>query len=258
MPSSTFDLIVIGAGPGGYVCAIRAAQLGLKTALVEKDKHLGGTCLNVGCIPSKSLLHSTEQYAFLKHQGPRHGIVADNLKVDIQALMKKKDGVVNALRKGVQGLVAKNKIALFNGSGKLLGEGKVEVKNEQSTETLEASNIVIATGSQPVELPSLPFDGQRVISSDQAIALTEAPEKLVVVGGGAIGLELGSVWQRLGSAVTIIEFLPRIAAGLDEDITVAEAALREADNPNSAALKIRGTFNQQQAQRRGEGRQRRG
>ena len=217
----TYDLLVIGAGPGGYVCAIKGAQLGLKTAIVEKDAYLGGTCLNVGCIPSKSLLHSTEMYAFLRHHAADHGIQSENPSIDLAGLMKKKDSAVASLRKGVQGLIRKNKIELIKGKGRLVGQGGVEVKNQATTELVKARHIVIATGSKPVELPFLPFDGKQIISSDQAIALNKVPERLTVVGGGAIGLELGSVWSRLGSQVTLVEFLPRIAAGFDIGITQA-------------------------------------
>ncbi len=219
MPEDTFDLGVIGSGPGGYVAAIRGAQLGLKTALIEKDKNLGGTCLNVGCIPSKALLHSTEMYHFAAHESSAHGIKIGDVSMDIATLMKKKNGVVNTLRKGVETLVKKRKIAIFNGHGKLLGNGKIEIKSENDSEEIVARNIILATGSKVAELPFLKCDGKHVVSSDDAIAFDSAPEKLIVIGGGAIGLELGSVWSRLGSDVTIVEFLPRIAATYDPDIT---------------------------------------
>ena len=219
MPEDTFDCAVIGSGPGGYVAAIRAAQLGLKTAIIEKDKFLGGTCLNVGCIPSKALLHSTEMYHFAAHESSAHGIKTGDVSMDIATLMKKKTGVVDTLRRGVETLIKKRKIAIFKGYGKLLGNGKIEIKGEKNSEEIAARNIILATGSKVAELPFLKCDGVHIVSSDDAIAFDSAPEKLIVIGGGAIGLELGSVWSRLGSEVTIVEFLPRIAATYDPDIT---------------------------------------
>ncbi len=219
MPEDTFDLAVIGSGPGGYVAAIRAAQLGLKTAIIEKDKFLGGTCLNVGCIPSKALLHSTEMYHFAAHESSAHGINTGDVSMNIATLMKKKTGVVDTLRRGVETLIKKRKIAIFKGHGKLLGNGKIEIKGEKDSEEIVARNIILATGSKVAELPFLKCDGKHVVSSDDAIAFECAPEKLIVIGGGAIGLELGSVWSRLGSDVMIVEFLPRIAATYDPDIT---------------------------------------
>lgn len=214
-----YDLVVIGAGPGGYVCAIRAAQLGLKTALVEKRSTLGGTCLNVGCIPSKALLHSTELFSTVQHHGLSHGIKAGSLELDLASLLQRKDEVVNRLVKGVEQLVRARKIEIVRGFAQLQGNRQVMVAMQDGTQRLlESPAIVIATGSVPVELPFLPFDEDRVVHSDQAIAFREVPRRLVVVGGGAIGLELGSVWARLGSEVTIVEFLPTIAAGFDEDI----------------------------------------
>ncbi|MGJ3243967.1 MAG: dihydrolipoyl dehydrogenase [Opitutales bacterium] len=216
---TSFDLIVIGSGPGGYVAAIRAAQLGFKTALVEKSPNLGGTCLNVGCIPSKALLHSTEIVHFLKDKGGNHGIRTGDLKVDIPTLMKKKSAVVDQLRGGVAQLVKKRGITVFAGHGRFKGPGEVEVRGKDETTVLKGEKILIATGSAPVELPFMKFDGKTIVSSDEAIAFDAVPEKLVVVGGGAIGLELGSVWARLGSEVTVVEFLPRIAPTFDEDIS---------------------------------------
>lgn len=215
MSEKNFDLVVIGAGPGGYVAAIRASQLGLKTAIVEKDKHLGGTCLNVGCIPSKSLLHSTEMFDFLVREGAGHGIQAKNMTVDIQTLMQKKDSVVNKLRGGVKALMKANKIDVFEGAAKMVSAKEVEVNGTR----LKAQSIVIATGSQAVELPFMKFDGKTIVSSDQAIAFDQVPKKMVVVGAGAIGLELGSVWHRLGADVTIVELLPRVAITFDHEIS---------------------------------------
>jgi dihydrolipoamide dehydrogenase len=211
---SSFDLIVIGAGPGGYVCAFRAAQLGLKVALVEKRATLGGTCLNVGCIPSKALLHSSEQFVFAKHHAAAHGIKLAGVEVDLATMLKKKDDVVAKLTGGVAQLAKARKITVVTGAACFVNATTVAVGDQQLT----AKNIVIATGSAPVELPFLKFDGKTVVSSDHAIALPAVPKKLVVVGGGVIGLELGSVWARLGAEVTVVEFLPKIAATYDDDI----------------------------------------
>ena len=219
MSESTFDVVVIGSGPGGYVSAIRCAQLGLKTALVEKSKHLGGTCLNVGCIPSKALLHSTEMLHFAKDQAASHGFDIPTVNVDIAKMMERKTKVVDQLRGGVQQLTSKRGIENIHGAAKLIGDGKIEVTSEEGTKTIEAKHIIIATGSSIIELPFLKFNDETIVSSDDAIAFPEIPEKLVVVGGGAIGLELGSVWSRLGSEVTVIEFLPRIAPTFDEDVS---------------------------------------
>jgi len=225
MPEAiSYDALVIGAGPGGYVCAIRCAQLGLKTAIVEKNPRLGGTCLNVGCIPSKALLHSTEIYHELLHGAKKHGITAKEVSMDISALMKKKDGVVDKLGKGVRMLVEKRGIEILTGAAKLLGDGQVEVSGKEGTQTVTAKEIILATGSKPVELPFMPYDGERIVHSDHGIAFDSVPSKLAVIGGGAIGLELGSVWARLGSEVDVIEFLPEIATGFDPD--VAKAARR--------------------------------
>jgi dihydrolipoamide dehydrogenase len=221
MAETLYDLVVIGAGPGGYVAAIRAAQLGLRTALVEKDAFLGGTCLNVGCIPSKALLHSTELYHTLATQAAVNGIKVGKISADIAALMKRKGEVVEKLRGGVKQILDKRGVTIIQGLGKIGAGGKsVEViRADGSAQKLETKNILIATGSVPVELPFLKFDGKVVVSSDHAIAFTEVPEKLVVIGAGAIGLELGSVWARLGSEVTVVELLPRIAPTFDEDIS---------------------------------------
>jgi dihydrolipoamide dehydrogenase len=215
MAENSFDVVVIGSGPGGYVAAIRAAQLGMKTAIVEKDKHMGGTCLNVGCIPSKSLLHSTELYHFMEHDASKHGIEAKSLKADIAALMKKKDGVVTQLRGGIKALMKANKIEVFQGHGELKSATEIEV----SGKVLSAKNIILATGSSIIELPFMKFDGQTIVSSDDAIAFDSVPKNIVVVGAGAIGLELGSVWNRLGADVTIVELLPRIAITFDHEIS---------------------------------------
>lgn len=216
--ANTFDCIIIGSGPGGYVAAIRAAQLGFKTALVEKSEHLGGTCLNVGCIPSKALLHSTEMFHFATHNAASHGIQIKQPAIDVTQLMAKKSATVDQLRGGIQHLMKANKIKVFQGLGSLSPENKVRVQGKSET-TIEGQHIILATGSRVIELPFLPFDGETIVSSDEAIAFSEVPKKLVVVGAGAIGLELGSVWARLGAEVEVIEFLPNIAAGFDIDVS---------------------------------------
>ena len=216
----SFDIIVIGGGPGGYVCAFRAAQLGMKVALVEKRPTLGGTCLNVGCIPSKALLHSSEHVTWAKHHAKEHGIKLGAVEVDFAAFMKRKDDVVAKLVGGVGQLAKARKITVVTGAAAFTGQKTVRVTppdNAPATE-LTAKNIVIATGSAPVELPFMKFDARTIVSSDHAIAFDSVPKKLVVVGGGAIGLELGSVWSRLGSDVTVVEFLPKIVATYDDDI----------------------------------------
>ena len=210
----SFDLIVIGAGPGGYVCAFRAAQLGLKVALVEKRPTLGGTCLNVGCIPSKALLASSEHYVFAKQHAAEHGVKLGSVELDLATLMKKKDGVVTKLTGGVAQLAKARKVTVITGAAKFVSANTISVGDQKLT----AKNIVIATGSAPVELPFMKFDGQTVVSSDHAIAFDSVPKKLVVVGGGVIGVELGSVWARLGADVTVVEFLPSIIATFDADI----------------------------------------
>ena len=216
-----FDLVVIGAGPGGYTAAIKAAQLGMKTAIVEKEKNLGGTCLNVGCIPSKALLSSSQLFHEAKHGFKSHGIKAEGLSFDVAAMMKRKNGVVRKMARGIDYLMNKNGIEHVSGSGRIVNAGEVEVTGGEAGRTLKTKRILIATGSSVSGLPFLEFDGETVLSSDHAIALGQAPESMIVIGGGAIGLELGSVWARLGTKVTVVEFLPRIAAMFDEDITQA-------------------------------------
>ena len=213
-----FDVLVVGAGPGGYVCAIRCAQLGLNTGLIERNPRLGGTCLNVGCIPSKALLHSTEIYHELIHSADSHGIVTKGISHDLSKLMKKKDAVVDQLGKGVQALVKKKGVTIIPGAAKVLSDGQVEVTTSKSSTVHCAKEIILATGSKPVELPFLPFDGKKIVHSDHGIAFEKVPKKMVVIGGGAIGLELGCVWSRLGADVTIVEFLPEICPQLDSDV----------------------------------------
>jgi len=219
MPDFDYQLVVIGSGPGGYVAAIRASQLGLKTAIVEKDKTLGGTCLNVGCIPSKALLASSEHLHFAKERFAAHGIITGDIKLDLGAMMKRKGEVVGKLTGGVAYLMKKNKIDVVKGLGRPVDGNTVEVTDESGAKkTLKTQNILLATGSVPVELPFLKFDGKKIISSDQGIALEKVPKTMLIIGAGAIGLELGSVWARLGTEVTVIEFLPRIAAvGFDAE-----------------------------------------
>jgi dihydrolipoamide dehydrogenase len=217
----SFDLIIIGAGPGGYVCAFRAAQLGLKVALVEKRPTLGGTCLNVGCIPSKALLSSSEHFVFAKQHAADHGVKLGSVELDLATLLKKKDAVVQKLVGGVAQLAKARKITVITGAASFVSANTIEIAGDatpSSRQTLTAKNIVVATGSAPVELPFMKFDGTTVVSSDHAIAFDSVPKKLVVVGGGAIGLELGSVWSRLGADVTVVEFLPKIVATYDDDI----------------------------------------
>ena len=214
-----YDLVVIGSGPGGYVCAIRAAQLGLKVAVVEKRATHGGTCLNVGCIPSKALLHASELFEEAGHKFAKMGIGVGQPTLDLAQMMAFKDEGVAGNVKGVDFLFKKNKIETFHGTGRVLGAGKVEVAaDDGATQTLETKAIVIATGSDVARLKGLEIDETTIVSSTGALSLPEVPKKLVVVGGGVIGLELGSVWRRLGSEVVVVEFLDRILPGMDVDL----------------------------------------
>jgi len=218
MADAAYDVIVIGTGPGGYVCAIRAAQLGLKTAVVEKRATHGGTCLNVGCIPSKALLHASELYEEAGHNFAKMGIAVGKPQLDLAGLMKFKDAGVDSNVKGIDFLFRKNKVDAVRGTGRILAPGKVEVQANGGTSVLETRNIVIATGSDVARLKGIEIDEQRIVSSDQAIALPRVPRRLLVIGAGVIGLELGSVWRRLGSQVTVVEFLDRILPGIDAEI----------------------------------------
>ncbi|MCI4678507.1 dihydrolipoyl dehydrogenase [Rhodoblastus acidophilus] len=212
----SYDLIVIGTGPGGYVCAIRAAQLGLKTAVVEKRKTHGGTCLNIGCIPSKALLHASEMFEEAAHGLAHLGVNVGKAKLDLAAMMKHKDETVGANVNGVAFLLKKNKIDAFHGAGSIPAAGKVEVTAEDgSKQVLETKNIVIATGSDVAGLPGVTIDEKIVVSSTGALELGKVPAKMIVVGAGVIGLELGSVWRRLGAEVTVVEYLDRILPGMD-------------------------------------------
>src|SRR5215468_3244044 len=215
-----FDVVIIGSGPGGYVAAIRSAQLGLKTAVIEKDKELGGTCLNVGCIPSKALLTSSDHLMFVKKEAAKHGIVVDGARADLAKMHERKNRVVKTFNSGVRSLMKTNKVTVFEGWGTITAPGKISIKSSNGqTQEIETKNIVIATGSTPMELPFAKFDGKTIVSSTEALEFTEAPKKLVVIGAGAVGLELGSVWNRLGSEVTMLEFLPRIALGFDLELS---------------------------------------
>ena len=214
-----YDLIVIGTGPGGYVCAIRAAQLGLKTAVVEKRATFGGTCLNVGCIPSKALLHASELFEEAGHMFGKMGIGVSAPKLDLAAMMAFKDQGVDGNVKGVDFLLKKNKVDTFHGAGRIAAPGKVEVKGDDGkTQMLETKSIVIATGSDVARLKGIEIDEKRVVSSTGALVLDKVPEHLLVVGAGVIGLELGSVWRRLGAQVTVVEFLDGVLPGMDGEV----------------------------------------
>ncbi len=219
MPPATPDVVVLGAGPGGYVAAIRAAQLGLSTVCVEKDKTLGGTCVNVGCIPSKAMLQSSEHYEFLRTHAADHGLVVGDVRVDVARMLKRKEDVVAQNTKGLEFLFRKNKITWAKGLGTLERNNVVSVKSEDGTTTsFQAKHVIIATGSEPIALPSLEFDEERVLSNVGALRIPEVPKHLIVIGGGVIGLELGSVWRRLGAKVTVVELFPTILPGMDADV----------------------------------------
>jgi len=219
MADAQYDVVVIGGGPGGYVCAIRAAQLGLKTACVERRGALGGTCLNVGCIPSKALLNASEKFAEAGHGLAALGVKTGKVGLDLAAMMGHKDKVVGELTKGIAFLLKKNKIDYVRGAGSLTGPGAISVTDEAGNETeLAAAHIVLATGSDHMDLAGVTIDEKRIVSSTGALALPKVPKRLIVVGGGYIGLELGSVWRRLGSEVRVVEFLDRIVPGMDGEI----------------------------------------
>jgi dihydrolipoamide dehydrogenase len=219
VPTQPADVVVIGGGPGGYVAAIRAAQLGLSTVCVEMDRTLGGTCVNVGCIPSKALLQSSEHFEFARAHAAEHGIVLGSVTLDLAAMMRRKDAVVAANTRGVEFLFRKNNVTWAKGEGRLLPGNVVEVRAADGARTAYAArSVIVATGSVPSALPFLPFDEQRVLSNVGALAIPEVPRHLIVIGGGVIGLELGSVWRRLGAKVTVVEFMPTILPGNDEDV----------------------------------------
>ena len=216
---ATYDLVVIGTGPGGYVCAIRAAQLGMKVAVVEKSATLGGTCLNIGCMPSKALLHASEMFEEASHSFAKMGVSVPAPKLDLPAMMNFKQQGIDGNVKGVEFLMKKNKIDVIAGKGRILGTGKVEVSgNDGKTQTVETKNIVIATGSDVAQLKGVQIDEKRIVSSTGALSLEKVPGKLLIVGAGVIGLELGSVWHRLGAQVTVVEFLDRILPGMDGEV----------------------------------------
>mgnify|MGYP001423559110 CR=1 FL=1 len=216
---NNFDLIVIGGGPGGYVCAIRAAQLGLKTACVESRGALGGTCLNVGCIPSKSLLNLSDNYIKAKKNFNQQGIEISDIKLNIEKMMSNKDKSVQVLTKGVEFLLKKNKVTYLKGKGVIFTQNNVVVYENEKKLSYKAKNIVIATGSQPTSLPGIDIDEKNIVSSTGALSFKKVPKKLAIIGGGYIGLEMGSVWSRLGSSVTVIEYLNFITPGMDKEIS---------------------------------------
>jgi len=219
-----YDLIVVGSGPGGYVAAVRAAQLGLKTACIEKETRLGGVCLNVGCIPSKALLDSSEYYHLAKDHLAEHGIKTGKLTLDLSAMMARKEQVVEELTGNVRKLLEGNNIEIFKGTARLAGEDRVELRQDtgsgrkKTAQTLQAKSIILATGSSPVQVPGLEFDGKRIVTSTEALEFKTIPKHLGIVGGGYIGLELGSVWLRLGTKVTVVEMLPQIASTMDGQV----------------------------------------
>ncbi|WP_375157951.1 dihydrolipoyl dehydrogenase [Bradyrhizobium sp. RDT46] len=215
---ATYDLVVIGTGPGGYVCAVRASQLGMKVAVVEKNATLGGTCLNVGCMPSKALLHASEMFEEAAHSFAKMGVSVSAPKLDLPAMMNFKQQGIDGNVKGVEFLMKKNKIDVLKGSGKILGSGKVEVSADGKSQVVETKNIVIATGSDIARLKGIEIDEKRIVSSTGALSLDKVPGKLLIVGAGVIGLELGSVWHRLGAEVVVVEFLDRILPGMDGEI----------------------------------------
>ena len=218
------DIVIIGAGPGGYVAAIRAAQLGFDVASIEKEEALGGTCVRVGCIPSKALLESSERFVEAREHLAEHGVEVDGVRLDLARLLARKDAVVKSNTDGVAFLYKKNDVTRYRGTGEIVAPGRVVVHREEGDEEVEADHIVIATGSSVASLRGVELDGERIVGSDEAIAFAEVPERLVVIGAGYIGLELGSVWARLGAEVTVLEYLDRILPGMDEDI--AKEALK--------------------------------
>ena len=219
MPEKTYDVVVIGGGPGGYVAAIRAAQLGLKTACVEQRKTLGGTCLNVGCIPSKALLTSSEKFEEAKHSLAGHGIKLGSVELDLPTMMANKNKVVKDNTAGIEFLFKKNKIDWLKGKGRISGKNEVTVEGDGGAEVIGAKNIIIATGSESIPVAGVEVDEQRIVTSTGALELTEVPKRFAVIGGGVIGLELASVWGRLGAEVTVIEYLDRILPGLDGEVS---------------------------------------
>ncbi|MCU0787004.1 MAG: dihydrolipoyl dehydrogenase [Verrucomicrobia bacterium] len=227
MSTTKHDLVVIGAGPGGYVAAIRAAQLGLDVAVVERESALGGTCLRIGCIPSKALLESSERYWAARNEFAAHGVKMAGVKLDLTAMLKRKKRIVEDLTRGIEGLFRKNKITRYAGQGRLLGNGRIGVKAKDGMTELQAGVILIATGSTPAPLPGVELDGGHVGTSTDALSYATVPRHLVVIGAGYIGLELGSVWNRLGARVTVLEYLDRILPGMDAEIAAEAKKLFE-------------------------------
>jgi dihydrolipoamide dehydrogenase len=221
------DLIVIGAGPGGYVAAIRAAQLGMNVACIDENEQPGGTCLRVGCIPSKALLESSELYYQARHALDEHGVKVGKVELDLAAMLRRKDKIVDSLTRGVKSLLKKNKITHYQGRGRIDGPRQVAVSQDGKTAQLTAPHILIATGSRPAALPGIETDGERIVTSTEALAFAEVPKHLVVIGGGYIGLEMGSVWLRLGAKVTVLETLDRILAATDAEIAAKTHKLLE-------------------------------
>src|SRR5215831_10748070 len=220
MPNN-YDVAIIGAGPGGYVAAIRAAQLGLRTACIESRGSLGGTCLNIGCIPSKALLQSSEKFAEARQALAEHGVKVGEVSLDLAAMMGGKDKVVTTLTRGVEFLFRKNKIDWIKARGRITAPGRVAVAADGTTREIEATSIIIASGSESTPLPGIEIDEERIVSSTSALALDRVPERLVVIGGGYIGLELGSVWQRLGAKVTVVELLDHVVTTMDRELGTA-------------------------------------
>ena len=220
MSDKKYDLVVIGSGPGGYVASIVAAQKGMKVASIEKRKTLGGTCLNVGCIPSKAMLHASEQYEnSVKLNGNEEwGITCKDVSLDLTKLLKKKSGIVEELTKGIDFLYKKNKVSKYIGTAKLITSKTIEISNDNPKDIIHAENIIIATGSEAAHLPNVNIDEKKIVTSTGALELKEVPKKMIVIGAGVIGLEMGTVWRRLGSGVEVIEYLPRILPGMDNEV----------------------------------------
>ncbi|MFT4571692.1 MAG: dihydrolipoamide dehydrogenase [Hyphomicrobiaceae bacterium] len=218
MSDKQFDLVIIGAGPAGYTAAVRASQLGMQVCLIEKGPTLGGTCLNIGCIPSKALLESSELYFEASHSFEQHGVSVEGLGLDLQRMLGRKTDIVDGLTKGIAGLMKKHKVEVVQGLARIANASTVIVAGEDGDREIAAAAILVCTGSSVIELPSLPFDGKHIISSTEALSLSVVPARMLVVGGGAIGLEMGSVWSRLGSDVTIVEFMEQIVPGADKKI----------------------------------------
>lgn len=218
MAHALYDLIIIGSGPGGYVAAARAAEIGFKTACIEKSPRMGGVCLNIGCIPSKALLDSSEHFEYSRTKLAAHGVNVDNVSLDLPRMMSRKNTIVENLTDQVHTLLKSRKVEVVHGAARLIAADRVEVTTEKASQILSAKTILLATGSEPAKVPGLPFDGKYIVSSTEALAFDTVPEHLVVVGGGYIGLELGTVWRRLGAKVTVVEMLPLIASSLDRQI----------------------------------------